>query len=101
STYPVTAQGRNVLYYFHSRVGDQPGYPRDHGTPANNLRWFRMGFDYNLARQCNTWRAPAAAGSCPPPARRSRGRPAPPLSPGVTGSSLVIGLPSLLPGVEG
>lgn len=61
STYPVTAQGRNVLYYFHSRVGDQPGYPRDHGTPANNLRWFRMGFDYNLARQCNTWRASAAA----------------------------------------
>ena len=60
-SYPVTSQGRNILYYFHSRVGDQPGYPRDHGSPANNLRWFRMGFDYNNARQCNTWRASASA----------------------------------------
>ncbi|MEV5410354.1 neutral zinc metallopeptidase [Thermopolyspora sp. NPDC052614] len=58
-TYPVPPARRATLYAFHSRVGDQPGYPRDHGSPANNNLWFRQGFDYNRTQRCNTWRASA------------------------------------------
>ncbi len=56
-TYPVPPVRRNTLYAFYSRVGDHPGYPRDHGSPANNNRWFRQGFDNNRTQRCNTWRA--------------------------------------------
>ncbi|MEU1729738.1 neutral zinc metallopeptidase [Streptosporangium sp. NPDC020145] len=63
STYPVTPARRNTLYYFYSRVGDWPGYPRDHGTPANNNRWFRQGYEKNKTFQCNTWLASSSSTS--------------------------------------
>ncbi|MFD0889263.1 neutral zinc metallopeptidase, partial [Streptosporangium algeriense] len=62
-TYPVTPDKRNMLYYFYSRVGDWPGYPRDHGTPANNNRWFRQGYEKNKTFQCNTWLASSSSTS--------------------------------------
>ncbi|MFF4986800.1 neutral zinc metallopeptidase [Streptosporangium saharense] len=62
-TYPVTPARRNTLYYFYSRVGDWPGYPRDHGSPANNNRWFRQGYEKNKTFQCNTWLAPSSSTS--------------------------------------
>ncbi|MFF5248431.1 neutral zinc metallopeptidase [Streptosporangium sp. NPDC000095] len=63
ASYPVTPARRNTLYYFYSRVGDWPGYPRDHGSPANNHRWFRQGYEKNKTFQCNTWLAPSSATS--------------------------------------
>ena len=63
ASYPVPAARRDTLYYFHSRVGDWPGYPRDHGSPANNRRWFRQGYEKNKTFQCNTWLAPSSATS--------------------------------------
>ncbi|MEU8384342.1 neutral zinc metallopeptidase [Streptosporangium sp. NPDC048865] len=63
ASYPVTPARRNTLYYFYSRVGDWPGYPRDHGSPANNNRWFRQGYEKNKAFQCNTWLAPSSSTS--------------------------------------
>ncbi|WP_113981649.1 neutral zinc metallopeptidase [Spongiactinospora rosea] len=58
ATYPVPPARRRVLYFFHSRVGDWPGRPRDHGSPPNNGRWFRQGYEKNRTFQCNTWLAP-------------------------------------------
>ncbi|MDP9862337.1 MULTISPECIES: neutral zinc metallopeptidase [Streptosporangium] len=63
ASYPVTPARRNTLYYFYSRVGDWPGHPRDHGSPANNNRWFRQGYEKNKTFQCNTWLAPASTTS--------------------------------------
>ncbi|GAA3042561.1 neutral zinc metallopeptidase [Streptosporangium longisporum] len=63
STYPVTPARRQTLYYFYSRVGDWPGYPRDHGSPVNNNRWFRQGYERNRTLDCNTWLAPASSTS--------------------------------------
>ncbi len=63
ASYPVTPARRNTLYYFYSRVGDWPGYPRDHGSPQNNNRWFRQGYEKNKAFQCNTWLAPSSSTS--------------------------------------
>ncbi|HEY9523638.1 MAG TPA: neutral zinc metallopeptidase [Thermopolyspora sp.] len=57
ASYPVTPANRATLTYFYSHVGDWPGYPRDHGSPVNNNRWFHRGFDNNVANRCNTWRA--------------------------------------------
>ncbi|WP_031163427.1 neutral zinc metallopeptidase [Streptosporangium roseum] len=63
ASYPVTPARRNTLYYFYSRVGDWPGHPRDHGSPANNNRWFRQGYEKNKTFQCNTWLAPSSSTS--------------------------------------
>ncbi|MFF5206117.1 neutral zinc metallopeptidase [Streptosporangium sp. NPDC000396] len=63
ASYPVTPAQRNILYYFYSQVGDGPGHPRDHGTPTNNNRWFRQGFEKNQTFQCNTWLAPSSTTS--------------------------------------
>ncbi|MFF0245296.1 neutral zinc metallopeptidase [Streptosporangium sandarakinum] len=63
ATYPVTPARRDTLYYFYSRVGDWAGAPRDHGSPANNNRWFRQGYEKNKTFQCNTWLAPASTTS--------------------------------------
>ncbi|MEV7006785.1 neutral zinc metallopeptidase [Streptosporangium sp. NPDC051022] len=62
-SYPVPPARRDTLYYFYSRVGDWAGYPRDHGSPANNNRWFRQGYEKNQAFQCNTWLAPSSSTS--------------------------------------
>ncbi|MBO3752486.1 neutral zinc metallopeptidase [Streptosporangiaceae bacterium NEAU-GS5] len=54
-SYPVPAARRNQLFYFFSNVGDWPGYPRDHGKPANSGAWFKQGWLRRQAYQCNTW----------------------------------------------
>jgi predicted metalloprotease len=63
ASYPVTTANRSRLFWFYGQVGDHPGYPRDHGSPANNHRWFRQGWEKNKAHQCNTWLAPASTTS--------------------------------------
>ncbi|MFI6901839.1 neutral zinc metallopeptidase [Nonomuraea sp. NPDC050394] len=62
-SYPISTGNRAKLFWFYSRVGDHPGYPRDHGSPANNHRWFRQGWDRNQALQCNTWMASSSSTS--------------------------------------
>ncbi|WP_424533799.1 neutral zinc metallopeptidase [Sphaerisporangium viridialbum] len=63
TSYPIPLARRANLFYFFSNVGDWPGYPRDHGTPANSGRWFRQGYERDKAYQCNTWLAPASSTS--------------------------------------
>jgi predicted metalloprotease len=63
SSYPVNSSAKSRLFSFYAQVGDYPGWPRDHGTPANNNRWFRQGWERNQAYQCNTWRAPSSTTS--------------------------------------
>ncbi|MEW9550325.1 neutral zinc metallopeptidase [Nonomuraea sp. NPDC050783] len=60
ASYPVNPANRGRLFWFYGQVGDYPGYPRDHGTPANNNRWFRQGWERNKPYQCNTWMAPSS-----------------------------------------
>lgn len=60
-TYPVPAGRRDDLFAFWSNVGDQPGWPRDHGSPPNNGVWFRQGWQKQRTHQCNTWAMPANA----------------------------------------
>ncbi|MFC4008837.1 neutral zinc metallopeptidase [Nonomuraea purpurea] len=60
TSYPISTTNRGRLYWFYGRVGDQPGYPRDHGTPVNNNRWFRQGWEKSKTHQCNTWMAPSS-----------------------------------------
>lgn len=38
----------------------QPGTPRDHGTTANNLNWFKTGLHTGRPSACNTWLATAS-----------------------------------------
>ncbi|WP_246083783.1 neutral zinc metallopeptidase, partial [Nonomuraea diastatica] len=63
SSYPVSTSNRSRLFAFYGQVGDHPGYPRDHGKPANNNRWFRQGWTKSKAYQCNTWMASSSATS--------------------------------------
>lgn len=63
SSYPVPASLRSRLFWFYAQVGDYPGWPRDHGTPANNNRWFRQGWERDKTYQCNTWLAPSSTTS--------------------------------------
>jgi predicted metalloprotease len=63
ASYPIPAARRDTLYHFFSNVGDWPGRPRDHGSPANSGRWFRQGYERTRVAQCNTWLAPAATTS--------------------------------------
>jgi len=44
-----------------SNRGDQPGGPRDHGSPRNNGAWFQQGAQKNRTYQCNTWLIEASA----------------------------------------
>ncbi|MGW7480070.1 neutral zinc metallopeptidase [Nonomuraea muscovyensis] len=63
ASYPVATGNRARLFAFYGQVGDHPGYPRDHGSPANNFRWFRQGWERSQAYQCNTWLAPSSSTS--------------------------------------
>ncbi len=63
SSYPVPSGRRAQLFAFYSRIGDHPGWPRDHGSPANNYRWFRQGWERTKPYQCNTWLASAESTS--------------------------------------
>lgn len=61
ASYPVNSARRNELFTFFGRVGDHPGYPRDHGKPVNSGRWFRQGYERSQAYQCNTWMASSSS----------------------------------------
>lgn len=63
TSYPISTGNRSKLFWFYSRVGDWPGYPRDHGSPPNNHRWFRQGWERQQAFQCNTWMASSSSTS--------------------------------------
>lgn len=63
ATYPIDTANRGKLFWFYSRVGDWPGYPRDHGSPTNNNRWFRQGWERQQSFQCNTWMASSSSTS--------------------------------------
>lgn len=63
ASYPVGPADRARLFGFYAQVGDHPGYPRDHGSPANNNRWFRQGWLRGQIYQCNTWMASASTTS--------------------------------------
>ncbi|MBE1558926.1 neutral zinc metallopeptidase [Nonomuraea africana] len=63
SSYPISSRQRDTLFWFYSRVGDHPGNPRDHGSLTNNHRWFRQGWERNMAYQCNTWLASSSSTS--------------------------------------
>ncbi|MGN9839816.1 neutral zinc metallopeptidase [Nonomuraea sp. H19] len=63
ASYPINMSNRSRLFWFYGQVGDYPGYPRDHGSPMNNNRWFRQGWEKSQAYQCNTWMAPASTTS--------------------------------------
>ncbi|MFG1944208.1 neutral zinc metallopeptidase [Nonomuraea sp. NPDC048826] len=63
ASYPVSTSNRQRLFWLWSNLGDHPGRVRDHGSPANNHRWFRQGWEKNQAYQCNTWVVPASATS--------------------------------------
>ncbi|RVX40248.1 hypothetical protein EDD27_2648 [Nonomuraea polychroma] len=63
ASYPVSMADRRQLFRFYGQVGDYPGYPRDHGSPLNNNRWFRQGWEKSKAYQCNTWLAPSSTTS--------------------------------------
>ncbi|MEV0587154.1 neutral zinc metallopeptidase [Nonomuraea sp. NPDC050310] len=62
-SYPVPTGRRAELFAFYGRVGDHPGYPRDHGSLTNSQRWFRQGWERSKPQQCNTWMASASATS--------------------------------------
>ncbi|WP_433225164.1 neutral zinc metallopeptidase [Microtetraspora malaysiensis] len=55
ATYPIDAGQRNSLMSVWGTLGDQPGYPRDHGNLAHNYAWFRQGYMRQKAFQCNTF----------------------------------------------
>ncbi|MEV0595849.1 neutral zinc metallopeptidase [Nonomuraea cavernae] len=63
TSYPIGPANRSRLFWFYSRLGDQPGHPRDHGSMVNNNRWFRQGWEKNQTYQCNTWMAPSSTTS--------------------------------------
>ncbi|MDH2429512.1 neutral zinc metallopeptidase [Sphaerisporangium sp. TRM90804] len=63
ASYPIPPARRATLFNFFSNVGDWPGYPRDHGSPANSGRWFRQGYQRGTAAQCNTWLASSSSTS--------------------------------------
>ncbi|MBA2890661.1 neutral zinc metallopeptidase [Nonomuraea soli] len=63
TSYPVPSGRRAELFRFYGIVGDYPGWPRDHGSPANNNRWFRQGWERNTPAQCNTWSASSSSTS--------------------------------------
>nr|WP_113702205.1 neutral zinc metallopeptidase [Nonomuraea lactucae] len=63
ASYPISTAGRSRLFWFNGQVGDHPGYPRDHGSPVNNHRWFRQGWERSRVYQCNTWLASSTSTS--------------------------------------
>ena len=44
---------------WHEDGGDEPGYPRDHGSPTSNQAWSRGAFASKSPASCNTWAAAA------------------------------------------
>ncbi|NIK62244.1 neutral zinc metallopeptidase [Kribbella shirazensis] len=59
--YPMAGGLYQQWVYVVSNSGDQPGYPRDHGSLKNHRFWSFAGFNasrsYTVAGNCNTWNA--------------------------------------------
>ncbi|NUR96627.1 MAG: hypothetical protein HOV67_15390 [Kribbellaceae bacterium] len=59
--YPWSGGLMTQFNYLVSHSGDQPGYPRDHGSMKNHAFWVTAGFNarhsYTIAGNCNTWNA--------------------------------------------
>lgn len=62
--YPWSGGLMTQLNNVVSHSGDQPGYPRDHGSLKNHAFWSTMGFNakhsYTIAGNCNTYNASSA-----------------------------------------
>ena len=63
--YPMTGGLYTQWVYVVNHVGDQPGYPRDHGSMKNHGWWSAAGFyaasPATYAGRCNTWNASSTA----------------------------------------
>jgi uncharacterized protein len=63
--YPMSGGLYTQWLYLVDHSGDQPGYPRDHGSPANHGFWSKAGFyaasSKTYAGRCNTWNAASSA----------------------------------------
>lgn len=61
--YPMSGGLYTQWKYLVEHSGDQKGYPRDHGSPANHGWWSHAGFyaasTKTYAGRCNTWNAAA------------------------------------------
>ncbi|WP_410789908.1 neutral zinc metallopeptidase [Kribbella sp. C-35] len=59
--YPMSGGLYTQWLYVVNNSGDQPGYPRDHGSTKNHGFWSKAGFNasrsYTVAGNCNTWNA--------------------------------------------
>ena len=59
--YPMSGGLYTQWLYLVDHSGDQPGYPRDHGSMANHGWWSKTGFyaasSSTYAGRCNTWNA--------------------------------------------
>ena len=59
--YPMSGGLYTQWLYVVNNSGDQPGYPRDHGSLKNHGFWSKAGFNaarsYTVAGNCNTWNA--------------------------------------------
>jgi uncharacterized protein len=62
--YPMAGGLLTQFNYLVTHMGDQPGYPRDHGSMKNHGFWTTAGFNakhtYTVAGNCNTFNAASA-----------------------------------------
>lgn len=58
--YPMAGSLLTQWKYLVSHSGDQPGYPRDHGTWTNHQFWSYAGFNGRHAASCQTFAAAAS-----------------------------------------
>jgi len=63
--YPMSGGLYTQWVYLVEHSGDQPGYPRDHGSLKNHGFWSHAGFNASSsstsAGRCNTWNAASSA----------------------------------------
>jgi predicted metalloprotease len=63
--YPMSGGLYQQWVYVVNHLGDQPGYPRDHGSMKNHGWWSAAGFyaasSKTYAGRCNTWNANSTA----------------------------------------
>ena len=63
--YPMSGGLYQQWVYLVQNSGDQPGYPRDHGSMKNHSWWSQTGFyaasSKTYAGRCNTWNANSTA----------------------------------------
>ena len=56
--FPMTGSFLSQWRWTVSHMGDQAGYPRDHGNYTNNGYWATRGFNNHGSASCITWTAP-------------------------------------------